>query len=145
MDLEKGCIFHSFDGGRCLRFLKMAVFFIVLTAIGLYGSWFLAILMGHTLIVDMLDGWQMETTGAHLIEAGRWLKCTKSLFLCTHVYRFLSKAFYENDPFQILKRHQVQNLNVAKQNVLGGESVLWVEQSSEGNILSKVMSFEGGL
>ena len=38
MDLEKGCIFHSFDGGRCLRFLKMAVFFIVLRAVDLYGS-----------------------------------------------------------------------------------------------------------
>ena len=55
MDLEKGCIYHSFDGGRRLRFLKMAVFFIVLTAVDLCGScrwlYFLQFLLQSVFIV----------------------------------------------------------------------------------------------
>ena len=44
---------------------------------------------------------------------------------------------YANNPFAILRRHNVINYEEAKENILGGETALWVEQSSEGNILSK--------
>ena len=39
----------------------------------------------------------------------------------------------------MLRRHNVINYEEAKENILGGETALWVEQSSEGNILSKAL------
>ena len=45
---------------------------------------------------------------------------------------------YENSPYNILARHNVNNMDEARQNVLGGETAIWTEQSDAGNILSKV-------
>ena len=45
---------------------------------------------------------------------------------------------YENNPNTILIKHNVENLETAKRNVLGGETALWTEQTSEGDLLSKV-------
>ena len=45
---------------------------------------------------------------------------------------------YENSPYNILARHNVNNMEEARQNILGGETAIWTEQSDAGNILSKV-------
>ena len=45
---------------------------------------------------------------------------------------------YENDPSSILVKHNVENLETAKNNILGGETALWTEQTSDGDVLSKV-------
>ena len=45
---------------------------------------------------------------------------------------------YENNPYTILSRHNVANQEEAKANILGGETAIWSEQSSGGDIESKV-------
>ena len=58
--LEIGCILHNFDSSRSLLFLKMTVFFVVFTAVDLYGSWrrwlyFLQFLLRS--VFTSLDAW----------------------------------------------------------------------------------------
>ena len=54
------------------------------------------------------------------------------------------QAFYENNPYSILTRHNVANMEEARNNILGGETAIWTEQTDGGNILSKVRPGEGG-
>ena len=45
---------------------------------------------------------------------------------------------YENNPYSILTRHNVVNMEEAKQNILGGETAIWTEQTDGGNIEAKI-------
>ena len=43
---------------------------------------------------------------------------------------------YKNNPYDIMRRHGVDESHWG--NILGGEAAIWSEQTSEGDVLTKV-------